>query len=112
MVTDYLEGRLPACVKGGYDFVDVRDVAKGCLLTMDKGRTGECYILSNRHYEIRDVLEMVRRFAGGRRLPVLPMWMAKLAEPILYRIAVLKKGAPPLHHLLPLHPGGQRPFFP
>ena len=38
MVTDYLEGRLPACVKGGYDFVDVRDVAKGCLLAMDKGR--------------------------------------------------------------------------
>ena len=94
MVTDYLEGRLPACVKGGYDFVDVRDVAKGCLLAMDKGRTGECYILSNRHYEIRDVLEMVRRFAGGRRLPVLPMWMAKLAEPILYRIAVLKKERP------------------
>ena len=94
MVTDYLEGRLPACVKGGYDFVDVRDVAKGCLLALDRGKTGECYILSNRHYEIRDVLEMVRRFAGGRRLPVLPMWMAKLAEPILYRIAVLKKERP------------------
>lgn len=81
LVTDYLRGRLPACVRGGYDFVDVRDVAGGCLLALEKGRAGECYILSNRHYEIREVLSMVRRLAGGRRLPVLPLWMAKAALP-------------------------------
>ena len=27
LVSDYVAGKLPACVKGGYDFVDVRDVA-------------------------------------------------------------------------------------
>lgn len=77
MVTDYIEGRLPACVNGGYDFVDVRDVASGCLAALERGRKGECYILSNRHYEIKDVLKMVKMQSGGRRLPVLPMWMAK-----------------------------------
>ena len=54
MVSDYLRGLLPACVHGGYDFVDVRDVAKGCLLAAEKGKSGQCYILSNRHYEIKD----------------------------------------------------------
>lgn len=31
LVTTYIQGKLPACVRGGYDFVDVRDVAAGCL---------------------------------------------------------------------------------
>lgn len=83
MVRDYLAGKLPACVRGGYDFVDVRDVAAGCVAAAERGRAGECYILSNRHYEVREVLDMVRRQKGGRKLPVLPMWMARAAEPLL-----------------------------
>lgn len=83
LVTDYIKGKLPACVRGGYDLVDVRDVAIGCLLALEKGRSGQCYILSNRHYEIRDLLGMVRRLTGGRRLPVLPQWMAKAALPAI-----------------------------
>ena len=53
MVEDYIAGRLPACVRGGYDFVDVRDVAYGCIMAAEKGKSGECYILSNRHYEVK-----------------------------------------------------------
>ena len=83
LVTDYVRGKLPACVRGGYDFVDVRDVAIGCLLALEKGQTGQCYILSNRHYEIKDLLNMVRKVAGGRRLPVLPQWMAKSCLPAI-----------------------------
>ena len=83
LVTDYLKGKLPACVRGGYDFVDVRDVAMGCLLALERGRSGQCYILSNRHYEICDLLGMVRKVAGGRRLPVLPQWMAKSFLPAI-----------------------------
>jgi dihydroflavonol-4-reductase len=94
LVDDYIHGRLPACVDGGYDFVDVRDVAVGCLAAVRNGRAGECYILSNRHYEVRDVLHMVRAVCGGRRLPVLPMWMAKAAAPLLQWCAKLRKKRP------------------
>lgn len=94
MIADYLRRRLPACVKGGYDFVDVRDVARGCLLAAEKGKCGECYILSNRHYDVKEVLGMVRENAGGRKLPVLPMWMAKMAAPLLGWYAKLKKERP------------------
>lgn len=94
LVTDYVENRLPACVRGGYDFVDVRDVAAGTLAAAEKGKTGECYILSNRHYEIREVLDIARSVAGGRRLPVLPVWMAKLALPLMEFIAKCKKKRP------------------
>lgn len=94
LVEDYIRGRLPACVKGGYDFVDVRDVAMGCLEAAHKGKAGECYILSNRHYEIKEVLAMVKAVQGGRRLPVLPMWMARAAAPLLAFYARCRKERP------------------
>ena len=36
MIRDFVEGRLPACVKGGYDLVDVRDVAAGCITAAEQ----------------------------------------------------------------------------
>lgn len=94
MVKSYVQGRLPACVRGGYDFVDVRDVAQGCISAAEKGRTGQCYILSNRHYDVKEVLQMVRRCNVGRPIPVLPMWMAKAAAPLLGFWANRKKQKP------------------
>lgn len=94
MVKDYICGRLPACVKGGYDFVDVRDVASGCLAAAEKGKTGQCYILSNRHYEIKEVLKMIQAVNGGRRIPTLPVWLAKGAAPLLGWIAKRRRQRP------------------
>lgn len=110
MVSDYVHGRLPACVVGGYDFVDVRDVAKGCLQAAEKGRRGECYILSNRRYEIRDLLRMIRSVCGGRRLPVLPMWMARAAAPLLQAWAKLRHERP-LYTRYSLHALGSNSKF-
>ena len=94
MVAEYLRGTLPACVKGGYDFVDVRDVAEGCLLAAEKGRKGECYILSDRYCEIREVLEIAGAVSGKKKLPVLPLWMAKMAAPFIQLHARRKKRRP------------------
>lgn len=94
MIGDYLKGSLPACVKGGYDFVDVRDVAKGCLQALHNGKTNNCYILSNCYYEIKDVLEMVRKFVHKRKLLVLPIWMAKMFAPIIEWFAKIKHQRP------------------
>lgn len=94
LVKEYAGGKLPACVKGGYDFVDVRDVAAGCLAAAEKGRSSQCYILSNRHYEVKEVLAMAKTLCHGRWLPVLPMWMAQAAEPLLGWVARVKKQRP------------------
>ncbi len=94
MVSEYLRGTLPACVKGGYDFVDVRDVAEGCLLAAEKGRKGECYILSDRYCEIQEVLEIAGNVSGKKKLPVLPLWMAKMAAPFIQLHARRKKRRP------------------
>ncbi|NBK97231.1 MAG: NAD-dependent epimerase/dehydratase family protein [Erysipelotrichia bacterium] len=94
MIIDYLSGKLVAGVQGGYDFVDVRDVAKGILLALEKGETGECYILSNRYYPIKEVLEMVHRETGKRKLSILPTWLAQIGIPLINFIAKWKKERP------------------
>ena len=94
MIRDYLHGRLPACVQGGYDMVDVRDVADGCIRAAEMGRSGECYILSNQYCEIQDILKMARSFAGGRRLPVLPIWLAGVCTPFIQLQARIEKRRP------------------
>lgn len=90
MVISYLNGSLTACVEGGYDFVDVRDVADGIIAATDKGRKGECYILSNRYIPVRELLNTLSRVTGGRKInTVLPLWFAKLTAPLAelyYRI--------------------------
>lgn len=102
VIRDYMLGKLPACVRGGYDMVDVRDVALGCIAAALRGRKGECYILSNRHYEIHDMLQMVRNASGGRKLPTLPIWLAKAAAPFLTFTARLC-GRRPLYTAYSLH---------
>ncbi|MEA5049230.1 MAG: NAD-dependent epimerase/dehydratase family protein [Eubacteriales bacterium] len=83
MVINYLNGSLTACVEGGYDFVDVRDVADGVIAATEKGKKGECYILSNRYMPVRELLNTLSRVTGGRKITtVLPLWFAKLTAPL------------------------------
>ena len=67
MVLDFLEGRLKACVRGGYDFVDVRDVADGAIKACKFGRSGQCYILSNQFFTIRDFLNQIAEISGKKK---------------------------------------------
>lgn len=83
LVIDYVKGRLSACVKGGYDFVDVRDVADGVIACCDKGKKGECYILSGGYYEIAHILQMLHRITGKKEIKrVLPYWFVKATAPL------------------------------
>ncbi len=94
LIQAYLAGRLPGGVTGGYDFVDVRDVALGCLAAARRGRAGECYILSNRYVPIRDLLEYLRTAVRGRRKPCFPLGLAKLAAPAVEALARLRGRRP------------------
>lgn len=97
LVIDFSKGRLTACVKGGYDFVDVRDVADGVLSACQRGKSGECYILSNKRMEVRQLLDEISHARHAKKIRiVLPMWVAKLTAPLseIY-YALLKQ--PPLY---------------
>lgn len=82
MVAAYAKKGLPVAVGGGYDFVDVRDVAAGVLKATQKGKSGECYILSNKFVSLKELFAELAK-AAGQKMPrlFLPPWLAKCAAP-------------------------------
>ncbi len=92
---DYLQGRLPAIVKGGYDFVDVRDVAQGIIQALELGKPGSCYILANGHFEIRRLIALLQKFSGHKRRPlVLPLWLVAAFAPLVETLDKLRSQRP------------------
>jgi len=69
-------GRLiQSCMKPGwlynlkdaaYDFVDVRDVARGMILACQQGQVGEVYILSGERISMYDLMKQVQAISGVR----------------------------------------------
>lgn len=94
MIKTFLAGKLPGAVNGGYDFVDVRDVAKGCLLAAQRGRKGRCYILSGRFAEIKELLALAGKRVGRRVPPMLPWPLARAAAPLLEAVALGRQERP------------------
>ena len=96
LVREIVRGKLPMCVKGGYDFVDVRDVAKGIIMACDKGKKGECYIMSGEFVSIKKLADLVCDVVGKKRIKVvLPIMIAKIVAPF-YEIYYNVKGKTPL----------------
>ncbi len=83
LVIDWYKGHLTAGVRGGYDFVDVRDVAQGILACCDRGKPCECYILSGHLVSIPELFEMLHQITGHKRVKdFLPLWFVKLTAPL------------------------------
>lgn len=97
LIIDYCEKRLTAAVNGGYDFVDVRDVANGVISACYHGKCGECYILSNKYITVKEMLDMASQVYGVRKIKtILPLWFAKLTAPLSELYYAIKK-QPPLY---------------
>lgn len=97
LIIDTATKRLKAGVKGGYDFVDVRDVADGILAACAKGRKSESYILSGHYATIPEVFQLVAAAMHEKPIKLfLPLWLAKATAPLselYYKI----KNQPPLY---------------
>ena len=92
MLLSFLAGKLPLAVKGGYDFVDVRDVAAGILACAERGLPGHGYILSGHYATIRDILDLVKKTVNLRRsVSYLPICFAKLVAPIYEKISLRRR---------------------
>ncbi len=64
LVRDTLAGRLPFTTEGGFNVVDVRDVALGHLLAAAHGASGRRYILGGHNISYRDFAARIAHEAG------------------------------------------------
>ena len=67
LIVDFVERRLPAYVDGGFDFVDVRDVADGVISAGSRGRSGGVYLLSGRYASVPELMTMLEERSGVKR---------------------------------------------
>lgn len=74
MIVEVAKGRALAYPSGGNNFVDVLDVARGMILAMDKGRSGESYILANQDGNLtyKEMWTLIAEVTGARK-PAVPL---------------------------------------
>ncbi len=72
--------KIPVNLGGGFDFVDVRDVAAGMLGAMERGRTGESYLLSGTRVSVKELGVLVSE-ASGVKPPRLDVPL-RVVEPL------------------------------
>lgn len=67
MLSLYLKGLFPVTMNfGGYNFVDVRDVAKGMVLAAEKGENANCYILSGYAHTLDEFIKTLALVCGKK----------------------------------------------
>lgn len=83
IIVEAARGRMPAYVDTGLNLAHVDDVARGHLLALRHGRTGERYILGGENVRLAEMLAEIARQLGRRpprlRLPVGPLVPLALA---------------------------------
>ncbi|MFC1897005.1 NAD-dependent epimerase/dehydratase family protein [Chloroflexota bacterium] len=64
LILDFASGHLKSYVRGAYDFVDVRDVARGLILAAEKGQSGRHYIFSSAQVQVPELMKELERNIG------------------------------------------------
>lgn len=85
MAVAFCRGELPAYLDCRFNLIDVRDVAAGMVLALDKGRPGVRYLLGNANVRLAEWLEMLgqacNRTAPRWKVPyALALTVAWLSE--------------------------------
>jgi dihydroflavonol-4-reductase len=89
------KGTIHALPEGGYDFVDIRDVANSVLNAMERGRSGEVYLLTGKYFSMKDFAEAVAKTVGRRPVKwILPYWFLKLLLPFIGLVAKITRSPP------------------
>lgn len=97
MMRDVLRNRMPIGILGGYDFVDVRDVADGILRLCSRPELNGCFNLTGHYVTIRQYFGAIYQAAGSgvhRACFYAPAWAARLALPFYMLADRISKRTP------------------
>jgi dihydroflavonol-4-reductase len=88
IILRFLRRQMPFYLDTGLNFIDVRDVAWGHLLALEKGRKGDRYILGHENLTLKQLLDQLAQLTGlkapQRSVPAwLPLSVAWIDERIL-----------------------------
>jgi dihydroflavonol-4-reductase len=64
IVVDFLKGKFPAYVETGLNLVDVQECALGHVEALEKGKSGERYILGGENLTLKQILDKLGAISG------------------------------------------------
>jgi dihydroflavonol-4-reductase len=64
IVVDFLKRKFPAYVDTGLNLVDATECARGHIRALEKGRTGERYILGGENLTLKQILDRLGAITG------------------------------------------------
>lgn len=97
MLLQLYHHQMPGLINGGFHWVDARDVVEGLLLAHARGGAGKRYILTGDYATIPEIARLIRSITGASTpRMVTPMWLAKLAAPLVTGYCNLR-GTKPLY---------------
>ena len=92
---DFYNEKIPALPPGGYDFVDVRDVAKSIIAAMETGRHRDVFLLSGKYYTMKELSQLIHEVTNKKTPRVIvPFAVLNLSLPFLSLYGKLTGGAP------------------
>ncbi|MBV8886792.1 MAG: NAD-dependent epimerase/dehydratase family protein [Chroococcidiopsidaceae cyanobacterium CP_BM_RX_35] len=88
IILRFLRRQMPFYMDTGLNFIDVRDVAYGHLLALERGQSGERYILGHQNLSLKSLLKQLAQLTGLKApqhtVPTwLPLSVAWMDEQIL-----------------------------
>ncbi len=98
LIIETLNGKVPGYMDGGFNVVDVDDVAEAHILAEKKGKVGERYILGNHNVSYKEFYDAVAEIGGckpiKRKLPSSLLWslgwaMEKYADNVSHEAPTL-----------------------
>jgi dihydroflavonol-4-reductase len=88
MLQHFLHARVQLYLDFIVNLVDVRDVAAGLILAMERGQIGRRYILGGESIPLKKILQLMAMISGRRSLPIaVPGRLAEISAKMLELIS-------------------------
>jgi dihydroflavonol-4-reductase len=84
-IIEWMNKKISFLVKGMFDWVDVRDVAKGHILASQNGKPGQTYILGGHQVSLTGIRSMVAKLVNNQSLAItiplpIAIWSTYLTD--------------------------------
>ena len=95
MILAIAQGKVPACPKGGKNYINTKDVAVAIANALSMGRIGECYLLGNENLTFKEAFVRIANELGAKApANTIPDFMVKFYGGLMGTLAKIFRFEP------------------